>query len=488
MLYGYGIRVTMQAGHLQIEDGIGPERRKFRLPRVGHKLKRLVCIGDDGFLTLSALRWLTETGASFVMLDRMGKVRVVTGPTSASEARLRRAQALALANGTAALIARELISAKLTGQETLVREKLKNANVAASISALQDRLSNTESIDGIRAIEARAASEYWSAWRDVPVLFPRKDVARIPAHWLTFGPRHSPLTGGPRLSVNPANSLLNYINAIAESECRLAATACGLDPGIGFVHTDTANRDSLALDLIETIRPAIEAWLLDWLMREPLQRSDFSESTNGNCRISCGCCSKLSETAPIWGKLVAPWAEYVAHALLLRTGQSRSVRGLRTPLTQSRRREAKGVAPLITQFPKVQHVCRGCGKPLGKEHQNCGNCFPPKQAMIAAARLGRVTAKMPKARSKHAESIRRQAIARYAWDSSTQPSWLTAECFSKEIQPRLGNLSSATIESLLGVSRYYASKIRQGFYRPHPRHWKALADLSGVTSNAEKLS
>jgi hypothetical protein len=31
-LYGYGIRVTMQSGHLQIEDGIGPERRKLRLP------------------------------------------------------------------------------------------------------------------------------------------------------------------------------------------------------------------------------------------------------------------------------------------------------------------------------------------------------------------------------------------------------------------------------------------------------------------------
>jgi hypothetical protein len=36
-LYGYGVRVTMQAGHLQIEDGIGPERRKFRLPRVNHR-------------------------------------------------------------------------------------------------------------------------------------------------------------------------------------------------------------------------------------------------------------------------------------------------------------------------------------------------------------------------------------------------------------------------------------------------------------------
>ena len=47
-LYGYGIRVTMQAGHLQIEDGIGPERRKCRLPRVGHGLKRLVCYDPAG--------------------------------------------------------------------------------------------------------------------------------------------------------------------------------------------------------------------------------------------------------------------------------------------------------------------------------------------------------------------------------------------------------------------------------------------------------
>src|SRR5881296_1604485 len=103
-LYGYGIRVTMQAGHLQIEDGIADDRYKFRLPRVNHRLKRLVCIGDDGFITLSALRWLSDVGASFAMLDRLGKVRVVTGPASPSEARLRRAQALALGNGSASRV------------------------------------------------------------------------------------------------------------------------------------------------------------------------------------------------------------------------------------------------------------------------------------------------------------------------------------------------------------------------------------------------
>jgi CRISPR associated protein, Cas1 family len=131
--------------------------------------------------------------------------------------------------------------------------------------------------------------------------------------------------------VNPANSLLNYTNAVAESECRLAACACGLDPGLGFLHTDTANRDSLALDLIETIRPAIEAWILDWLMREPLRRSDFVEAANGNCRLSSGLCSKLSDTAPIWGKLVAHWAEYVAHTLRAsHTYPPRAARGFST--------------------------------------------------------------------------------------------------------------------------------------------------------------
>jgi CRISPR-associated endonuclease Cas1 len=269
-LYGFGIRITIQAGHLQVEFGVGLERRRLRLPRVNHKLKRLVCVGDDGFVTLAALRWLSEVGASFAMLDRLGRVRVVTGPASPSEARLRRAQALALGNGNAAKIARELISAKLSGHEVLVREKLKNTPAADSIAAFRARLGDAADLSAIRGIESRSASEYWNAWRDLAILFPRKEANRTPAHWFTFGPRHSPLTGGPRLSVNPANSLLNYTNAIAESECRLAACICGLDPGIGLLHADTANRDSLALDLIETIRPAIEAWILHWLMHEPL--------------------------------------------------------------------------------------------------------------------------------------------------------------------------------------------------------------------------
>jgi CRISPR-associated endonuclease Cas1 len=285
-LYGFGIHVTVQAGHLAVEDGIGPERRKLRLPRVNHRLTRLVCVRDDGFITLSALRWLSDIGASFVMLDRLGKVRFVTGPVSASESRLRRAQALAVGSENGLRIARELIAAKLNGQHGLVVGKLKDATAGSMIANLRETLLNAESLDAIRVIESHAAVAYWSAWHQLPVMFPQKDELRVPEHWRRFGTRRSPLTGGPRLAVNPANALMNYTNAVAESECRLAASICGLDAGLGLIHTDTANRDSLALDLIEPIRPAIEAWLLDWLIREPLRRKASAVTQNRPMRVT----------------------------------------------------------------------------------------------------------------------------------------------------------------------------------------------------------
>jgi hypothetical protein len=44
--------------------------------------------------------------------------------------------------------------------------------------------------------------------------------------------------------------------------------------------------------------------------------------------------------------------------------------------------------------------------------------------------------------------------------------------------------ASSMIRSRIGVSRLYASRIRQG-YRPHPRHWQALAGLTGVLADGQ---
>src|SRR5260370_33778932 len=111
-LFGYGTSVRVDRGHLIVEDGIGNNRRQVRFPRVGHRLRRLVVIGSDGMVSLAALRWLADQDASFVMLERDGSVIATTGPVRPSDAKLRRAQALAHSSGAALPITRHLISQK----------------------------------------------------------------------------------------------------------------------------------------------------------------------------------------------------------------------------------------------------------------------------------------------------------------------------------------------------------------------------------------
>src|SRR6516162_7439739 len=139
-LYGYGINVRVERGHLVLHDGIGPDRFAARLPRVGHGLERLIVIGSDGLVSLAALRWLADQNASFVMLERDGSVLVTTAPVRSSDSRLRRAQALAFNTGAALQLATELIEEKLVGQERVVRNRLKNSLVADSIAEYRTAL------------------------------------------------------------------------------------------------------------------------------------------------------------------------------------------------------------------------------------------------------------------------------------------------------------------------------------------------------------
>ncbi|HWY56907.1 MAG TPA: CRISPR-associated endonuclease Cas1 [Terriglobales bacterium] len=479
-IHGFGVRVRMQSGHLEIEDGVADERRTVRLARVGHGLRRLVCISEDGFFTLDALKWLADQRASLIMLDRSGKVSLVTGPTAPSDARLRRAQALAHQNGAALEIMRELMRAKLDGQQQLVRGKLANTTAADIIAKLRESLSTAESLDTVASLEAHAASAYWSAWNELPINFPRQDVMRAPEHWRMFGTRKSVITGSPRLATNPPNAILNYCYALLECETRLAATAVGLDPGIGMLHADTPNRDSLACDIMEAVRPSVDAWLLDWIMREPFRRLDFFEEWNGNCRLLRTLTAKLSETMSVWGKLVAPWAEYVARSLWTRTRRNQSV-AIPTRLTQRHRREAKGGSQVPVAIPKPECVCRGCGKSIRAGRSDCAECAidDATKRLAAAARLGRVAARTPEAIAKESRTQRLHAAARSSWAASSQPTWLTAEFYSGRIRPVLAAMSTSAIARRIGVSRWYAGRIRNGD-SPHPRHWQALAELAGI--------
>lgn len=478
-LFGYGIKVHVDRGHLIVRDGVGAVRREARLPRVGHGLRRLVVIGADGFVSLSALRWLADQDASFIMLDRNGSVLAITGPARSSDARLRRAQALAHHSGIALQIAKDLLDKKLSAQEQLVRDKLRDSTAADRIAETRRGLPVCQSVDALRVLEALAAKAYWGAWRSVPVSFPAKDLPRVPEHWRTFGGRISPLTSSPRLAVSPPNAMLNYLYALLESEGRLAAAALGLDPGLGVMHFDSPTRDSLASDLMEPIRPRVDAYVLDWITHSLLRRKWFFEQRDGNCRLMASFAQQLSETAPTWASAVAPIAEQIAWIFSASVPKRSRQIFPSTRLTHNSRREGRGIAPNLSVEapPRRATRCKNCGKRTQRA-EYCGDCSPRRDRIINAAKLGRIAAHSPKAEALRGATQSRQRAAERVWNPEDLPEWLTEEVYREKIQPLLATVKVRTIMSALEVSRPYATEIGRRNRVPHPRHWQTLVRLA----------
>jgi CRISP-associated protein Cas1 len=84
----------------------------------------------------------------------------------------------------------------------------------------------------------------------------------LPPHWLPIGNRQSPLSGSARNAVSPAQACVNYLYAVMATELTIALHGAGFDPALGILHLDKEDRASLAYDLLELARPAVDAWAL----------------------------------------------------------------------------------------------------------------------------------------------------------------------------------------------------------------------------------
>jgi hypothetical protein len=128
---------------------------------------------------------------------------------------------------------------------------------------------------------------------------------------------------------------------------------------------------------------------------------------------------KLSETAPMRGRAVAPIAEWVAETLWSRKRKPSSAVALPSRLTQRHRREAKGGSPLPSPIspPRRDNLCRGCGKTIEIRGTNCAECAVgvATERLNSAANLGRIAARSPEARAKHVVNRKRHAQACSEW-------------------------------------------------------------------------
>ena len=395
---GYGISLRVLYGKLRVEDGIGPYRRSIALDRTGSGLERLVLLGKSGTLTLESLAWLRAIGAGLIHLSADGDVLTHSVPFG-YEGLIRRAQALAIANGLDVDLARDLIRRKLDGQRAnLVRLRVADLR---GFDAMRKSLDTASTIDEVRLCEAQAAAIYWNAWTKVPIRLRGRDLSRVPVSWTRYESRKSTLTGAPRAATNPVNALLNYIYSLLESESRLALLSAGLDPTLGVLHADQRNRDSFALDAMEAIRPAVDAFVLDLLEERVLTSHDFVELSNGVCRVRAPLTHDLALTLPRWRQLMAPVVANLAEAF--RGSVGREHRTVAIPRTSSSHRAT--VVPMSAQSPLqrtprkasqprpyaskawgtprpealrlVPGVCCACGGPVVKRRRrHCDACMP----------------------------------------------------------------------------------------------------------------
>jgi hypothetical protein len=279
--------------------------------------------------------------------------------------------------------------------------------------------------------------------------------------------------------------MMNYAYSFLEAEASLAARALGLDAAMGIFHVDQPNRDSLACDLMEPVRPQVDAYLLDWITTQPLKREWFFEQRNGNPRLMATLTENLAETAPTWGRAVAPVAEWVAQALWSSAGKTRrKTPTLPTRLTQRRRSEGRGNGYVMANnpAPRCTKICEVCGAE-GVKNRYCRSCAveASRETMARVALLGHVKPKSKKAKAHISKTLSDHAVANSWWDPSSLPKWLTQEYYVQKIQPRLRTIKVREISEAVHVSKPYAALIRAGRRRPHPRHWQALAQLVGFT-------
>jgi CRISPR-associated protein Cas1 len=347
--HGYGLRVYVERGHLIVEDGVGRQRqrRRRRLNRGSSQLRRLVLTGHTGYVTLEALRWIRDVGASFVQLDDDGSPVTVSGGRDRRDAWIRRAQVAAADNGAGVTAMRRLVIAKLEGQArvverladlkpTVLKRGGRTATPAETILSKIPAIQAAESYPEIRQPESHAGVVYWGAWAHLPVPLGRWWDDRAPDHWRFAGPRSSPAGGGkPRRAITPVHALLNYAYGILATEATIAARELALDPTIGMMHTTRRLERDLISDLIEPARPVADQLVLDLLRSRELGRGDIHETRDGRCRLGPPLIRLLALEAPRLYEAVQPVAFEVLGAVLVGDGR-------RAPIKLRRMRKRAG--------------------------------------------------------------------------------------------------------------------------------------------------
>lgn len=206
---------------------------------------RIVCFGPVG--VSSGLRnWVLAKGVDLAFCSQRGHYlgSAMAGHV-ARAGRLRRQVQWSAEESRFLPLSRSIVEAKIRKQIVLLRRMTRREwarELSEAVAQAQSYLAvvpDAGTREEIMGLEGAVARVYFQAWRQ---LLP-------PELGFTGRSRRPPL--------DVVNSALSYGYAVLVAEGVSALVAAGLEPVIGFLHSDDEDRPSLALDLIEEFRPLV---------------------------------------------------------------------------------------------------------------------------------------------------------------------------------------------------------------------------------------
>jgi len=144
-------------------------------------------------------------------------------------------------------------------------EAVKTASL--QLKSFLDYIQNAKSIDQLRGYEGEAASIYFGVFDEL-ILQQKKDFI--------FQGRNK------RPPLDNVNAMLSFVYTLLTNQITSALETVGLDPYVGYMHTDRPGRASLSLDLIEELRAVMaDRFVLSLINKKIVNGKDFTRKENG---------------------------------------------------------------------------------------------------------------------------------------------------------------------------------------------------------------
>jgi CRISPR-associated protein Cas1 len=218
-----------------------------------------------------------ERGVALAFLTENGRFLArVNGPVSGNILLRREQYRWADSGEKSAAVARSVILAKVANCRTVIQRSLRDRTEAGSLpmeqsvrrlGKLVEAVAVAENTDSIRGHEGDAARVYFA-------IFDELITASKGEFFFRGRTRRPPLDN--------VNALLSFVYTLLTHDIAAALETVGLDPAAGFLHRDRPGRPSLALDLLEELRPVIaDRLVLSMINRRQVAARGFRKTEVG---------------------------------------------------------------------------------------------------------------------------------------------------------------------------------------------------------------